>query len=88
MSVKNPQITELQKEILQKIFSGDRMFNYWTPTHFVHVTAYNSQVSIHYTIKFQSGDLIIRYCLTSEIDPLPFQPEMTKVLMVKMPMME
>jgi len=77
-------INELQREILRKIFSGNRMFSYWTPTHFVHVTAYNPQVSIHYTLKFQSGDLIIRYCLTSELDPLPFQPEMTRVLFINM----
>lgn len=85
MSMKTLPLNELQKQVLDKIISGDRMFSYWTPQDFIYVTKFNDVLTIHYKMIFKKGNLIIDYCLTSEKEPLPFKPESTKMILVKMP---
>lgn len=85
MPVKKLPLNELQKQVLNKITLGERLFSYWTPEDFVYVTRFNDTLVIHYKMIFKKGELVIEYTLTGQKDPLPFKPEKREILLVTMP---
>lgn len=84
MPVTTRQLNQLEKQVMQQVFTGERLFSYWTTNDFVYVTKFNEVLLIHYRMIFNKGYLVIKWCLTGERNALEFKPQLEGVIMKPM----
>jgi len=78
------QLNQLERQVMERIILGDRLFSYWTPQDFVYVTKFNEILLIHYRMIFSKNYLVIKWCLTSERHELKFTPQQEGIILKPM----